>query len=207
MEFLEGRRVQHDKSLSVVVVGATQMGVFDGQTGPGRGSDDALLVQTVFQDRFQAAAGSRADRDGPLAGRFQTIVPVGLGEAQDAQARPVTVLRMSALPQNALHEGSVMRPDSRRPLDQAWRIPAEDRPVPRRHVRIDGSVPTASIAPDMAGDPHAAVKQFEGRRRQPIVDLLPGKAVEHRVIVANDLDGIRCRRGPLSFGKLVTRER
>ena len=182
--------VEHGKSLSVVVIGATQIGVFEGQTGLGRGADDPLLVQTVLPDRLQAAVGGGADGDGPLAGRFQAVVAVGLTEAQDAQARPVSLLRRSALMQNALHDGSGMRPDPRRPVEQAWRIPAEDRLVARGHVRIDGGVPTAGVVPGMARDAHAALEPLDGRRRQPTIDLLPGKTVGHRVVVANDLDVI-----------------
>jgi len=181
VEFIDGRMVEHGKSRSVVVIGATQIGVFDGQTGLGRGADDALLVQTVLQDRFQAAVGRGADGDGPFASGFQAIVAVGLGEAQDAQARPVTLLRMSALVQKALYDRAGMRPDARGPVEQAWCIPAEDRLMARGHVRIEGGVPTAGVVPGMAGDAHAAVKQFDGRRRQPTVDRLPGKAVGHRV--------------------------
>jgi hypothetical protein len=80
--------------------------------------------------------------------------------------------------------------------------------VARGHVRIDRGVPTASVVPGMAGDAGTAVKQFDGRRRQPTIDLLASKAVGHRVVVADDLDVIvDADPDHLPFGKLVTRER
>ena len=50
MKLIDGRMVEHGKSLSVVVVGATHIGVFGGQAGLGRRADDALLVQSIFQE-------------------------------------------------------------------------------------------------------------------------------------------------------------
>lgn len=88
---------------------------------------------------------------------------------------------MSALVQEALYDGTGMWSDTRGPIEQTWRIPAEDGLVGRSHVRIDGSVPNAGVVPGIARDGGAAVKHFDGRRRQPTIDFLAGKAVGYRV--------------------------
>ena len=59
----------------MVVIGAAHIGVVQGQVGLGRGTRP-LLVQTVLQNRLDAAVGRRADADGAVAGRFQTVVAV-----------------------------------------------------------------------------------------------------------------------------------
>jgi len=60
----------------------------------------------------------------------------------------------------------------------------------RRHVRIDRGVPALVAAPDMAGDAHALVEHLHRVRSDAGIDLLTGKAIRHRVIMAMDLDVI-----------------
>ena len=59
----------------------------------------ALDVQAMLQDGFEAAVRERIDVDGPFARRLQTGVAVILGETQNAQATAVALLGMAALMQ------------------------------------------------------------------------------------------------------------
>jgi hypothetical protein len=78
----------------------------------------------------------------------------------------------------------------------------------RCHVRIDGGVPAAAVVAHMTGDARAAMEELDGARRQPAIDLLAGKAVGHRVVVADELDVVvDADPDDLPFGELVTGHR
>lgn len=172
-----------------VVVGTTHIGVFEGQTALGRRAH-TLLVQPILQDRFHAAVGGRADVDGPLAGALQPLVADRLAQAQDAQARPVALLRVAALMQDVLDQGFGVEPDTPGPLHQTGRAPALHGLVRRGHVRINGGMPATQVIAHMAGDARAAMKELNSAGGEPHVDLLAGEPVRHRVVVSDDLDVI-----------------
>jgi hypothetical protein len=117
----------------------THIGVLQGETGLG-GRRQALDVQAMFQDGFQAAVRECVDIDGPLASRLQTAVAVSLGQTQNAQATAVALLRMAALMQNMFDDRLGMRTESPGPLNQPRGIPALNGLVGRRHVGIDGGM-------------------------------------------------------------------
>ena len=62
-------------------------------------------IETVGQDRLDAAVAHRVDRQGPLAGGFKAGFAVALAKAQDAQAGAVALFGVAA----ALR-GEVYRP-------------------------------------------------------------------------------------------------
>jgi hypothetical protein len=159
--------------------------------GLGRGRH-ALDVQAILQDRFQAAVGRRADGDGPLAGRFQTVVPVGLAQSAGCPGNcPVALLRMAALMQDALHDGFGMRPDTPGPVEQPRRIPALNRLMGRGHVRIDRRVPAAKGR--CAHGWRCGSRDETARPSSPSARLSTfcrAKAVGHRVVMAVELDVI-----------------
>ena len=110
--------------------------------------------------------------------------------------------------QDRLHHGVGIGSDTRGPIEQARGIPALDGLVSRGHVGIDGGVSAPGLAADMTGDAGAAVKQLDGAGRQPGIDLLPGKAVGHRVVMAHEFNVIvDAHLEQLPFSKLVTRGR
>ena len=53
------------------------------------------LVESVLEDRFDAAVAVAADGQRPCGGRFQAGVAVALGQAQETEAGAVGLLRVT----------------------------------------------------------------------------------------------------------------
>ena len=53
------------------------------------------LVESVLEDRFDAAVAVAADGQRPCGGRFQAGVAVALGQTQEPQAGAVGLLRVT----------------------------------------------------------------------------------------------------------------
>ena len=112
------------------------------------------------------------------------------------------------LAQHAGDDGAGVRTDARGPVGEALGAPVLDLLVRRRHVRVHRRVPALERAAHMAGDPAAAMEQFDDRHRQAHINLLAGKAVRHRVVVAGDIDMVvDADTGHLPLGKLIARRR
>lgn len=162
----------------------------------------------MLQDGFQAAVGQRVDVDGPLACRLQTAFTVSPGEAQNAQATAVALLRMAALMQDVFDDRFDVRADTPGPVHQPRRIPALNGLMGRGHVRIHRRVPAAKGTAQMAGDAASAVKQFDRRAGGADIHFLPGETVGHRVVMVVELNVIvDADRRDLPFSEFVTRFR
>lgn len=106
------------------------------------------------------------------------------------------------------HHRLDVRADAPGPVDQPGRVPALDGLVGRGHVGIQGGVVAPGIATRMAGHAGAAMEQLDDAGRQADIDLLPGEAVGHRVVMADHLDVIvDADPRHLPFGKLVAHRR
>jgi len=62
----------------------------------GRSEVQLALVEIVFEDIEHALVGANPGDIGPSAGRFQTQAGLALGQAEDAQACAISLLRMFA---------------------------------------------------------------------------------------------------------------
>ena len=125
--------------------------MFQREAGLGR-RRQALDVQAVLQDGFQAAVGQRVDVDSPFACGFQTAFTVNLGETQNAQTTAVALLWMAPLMQDVLNDGLGVKADAPGPLNQSWGILALNGLMGWRHVGIHCRVPATKGAATMAGD-------------------------------------------------------
>ena len=185
----------------------THIGVLQGKTGLGR-RRQALDVQAMLQDGFEAAVGQRVDVDGPLACGFQTAFTVSLGQTQNAQATAVALLWMAALMQDVLYDALDVRPDASGPLNQSRRIPPLNGLVGRRHVGVDGGMSPLERTAHMAGDATSPVEHFNCRCSEAGIDLLPCEALRHRVVMAGDFNVVvDTDRHHLPFGEFITRSR
>jgi len=187
----------------VVILGAAHGAVRQRQSGL-RGVGLALFIQPVLENGTDAAVIGRIQRQSAGASGFQSRVAIIAPHAQHAQTGTVTLLRMLALPQHALHRGACVGPHLLRPVEQTLGIPARHLLVRRCHVRVDGGVASFEQTSGVGGDAAAAMEYLYRGCREAHIHFLAGKPVRRRVIVAGDLDVVvDADTGDLPFGELV----
>ena len=77
------------------------------------------LVESVLEDRFNAAVAVAADGQRPSGGRFQAGVAVALGQTQDTEAGAVGLLWVTPRIEDGGDQGGGRRPDLLGPADEA----------------------------------------------------------------------------------------
>jgi hypothetical protein len=147
-----------------------------------------FLIEVVLENGFEAAIALGLYIQGPLAGRLQALVSVGLAKAHDAQHRPKALLGMGA----AVHDGPGQALASRsglgRPVKQTLGSPLEILPVLPGHVLGRGGVTALFEASSVAGHPFSLMEAFHGAGAEAHLQPLLGKLIRHRVIMAVQLD-------------------
>ena len=144
-------------------------------------------VESVIQDRFDAAVAVAADGERACGGRFQAFVAVALGQSQEPEAGAVGLLRMSPAIEDGGDQGAGRRPDLLGPADEAVGRPIAHLAMLLGHVLGRGDVTPLAGRADMAGDALAAVEALDGVGGQSDVELAPDQRVGNRVVVPVDL--------------------
>src|SRR5690606_26156400 len=144
--------------LLVVVAFATDVGV--GRQGRCRRLVSFQLVQLVFENVVHPLVTVDASRQGALAGSFQTVVPIALGQAQDAQTGAVRLLRMTAPVQDEADESGCLRATLLRPGEKAFWRPAVHGLMGWRHVLASGRITAGSIHAGVRSLPLATIEDF-----------------------------------------------
>ena len=120
-----------------------------------------LAIERVLQDGAQALIRASLQLESALAGRFQPLVGVGFGQAQDAEARAISHLRMRLGFQNRTNHLCRGRADGFGPVNQARRSPFQMRLMTLGPVIGIGGVPVSGAAAQMGSDAHAIMEDLD----------------------------------------------
>ncbi len=145
-------------------------------------------VEAGLQDRGDRAVGARADGQPALAGRLEPDLAVGLGQPQDAQARPEALLGMRLGAHDRLDQRGRAGPDLGGKGQHPRRRPAGVAPMRARHVLGRRRVPPLQGRPGMGRDALAGVEDLDRRVGDARLDHLADQPRRHRVVMAVHLD-------------------
>ena len=138
------------------------------------------------------------------AGRLQSLVAVVLLQTQDPQGRAEALLGQRPGVDDRGDQRGAGWADSERPACEALRGPLQPALVAGGHVLLEGGVPAALVAADVAGDAGVLVEALHRGRGVAQVDLFADQPVGNAVVVALELDVIvDVHGGPLPLGELV----
>ena len=79
--------------VGVVILRATDIAVRNHGSGSGW-TRQGLLVEIVFEDRFNTLVRTRTDADGAVAGGFKALIALAFAQPHDAQTRAEALLGM-----------------------------------------------------------------------------------------------------------------
>ena len=128
---------------------------------------------------------------------------IGLAQAQNAQARPVGLLRMRPGSQKMFDERLGRGADLGRPAHQPSRRPVQVFLVLRQVLGHRGMAPLGKRA-GVAGHPLAAAEHFDHGSREPDVNLLSQETIRHRVVMSVHLNvAVDVDPGQFPLGELV----
>src|SRR5262245_50735816 len=118
----------------------------DGEKGERRcGLGCRQAVEAVLEDRVDVAVGAGADGAGARTSLFQPRIAVPLGQAQDAQAGAVPLLRMRTISEDSFDERGSVRADGAAPGDQPRGTPLQMLLMRLGHVSGVRGVPSAEV--------------------------------------------------------------
>ena len=163
-----------------------------------------LAVQVVLQDRGDAPAAQRTDRQRPRADRLRPLLVGAPEQLQNALAAPVTLLGMPPVRQDRGDQGLGRGAELPRPAKEVLGAPLGKLAVTRRHVIAQRGRRRPGGAARMGRDPAASPEHLDRARAQPHLDLLADQRVRNRVGGTRDLDVIvEPDPHPQPFGVLV----
>jgi hypothetical protein len=174
----------------VVVGWAAEIVVDHRRRGPQGRSGEGELVKAVFEDRGDAAAGGGVKRKGALTGGFEPPGAIAFDEVEETQTTAVALLGMGPVLQEMLNQGTGVRTDGQRPVEETPGRPFHVLAMRFGHViRERGEAAFAGAAP-VTGHPFPFVQYLHGSGSQAHVDRLADQAVGDAVEMAVDFDMI-----------------
>jgi hypothetical protein len=125
--------------------------------------EQELAIERVLQNRAQALIREGPQLQGALAGRFQPLVGVSLGQTQDAETRAVAHFRMRLRFENVVYDLCGRRAHRLGPVNQARRSPFQMRLVALRAMFGISGVAVSGTAARMRSHTHTVMKDLDGR--------------------------------------------
>ncbi|AOE83135.1 hypothetical protein THL1_587 [Pseudomonas sp. TCU-HL1] len=147
-----------------------------------------LLIQALLEQVAHTAPGEGAQLDGPLGGGFQARIAVAAGQREQTETGAIAHLRVRLVGQLVIDQLARVGADSGAPVEQALRRPFAMRLVRGGHVLALRAVGATAAQQHMAGHPPVTMQHFQGVRRQPHLDAMPGQGGGHAVETAIHLD-------------------
>ena len=135
-------------------------------------------VESVMEDRFDAAVAVTANGERPCGGRFHAGVTVASGQPQEPEAGAAGLLGMTAGVEDGGDQGGGLRPDLLGLADETLGRPFAHLAVLLRHVLRRGGMTPLVRGADVAGDALGAGRGGNTRRC--------GQSLGHR-LTANGL--------------------
>ncbi|MCS0463007.1 hypothetical protein K8R51_32100 [Rhizobium favelukesii] len=158
----------------------------------------------VGEKRSNAFAVQATDLDGAGGDGLGPIVVDVAKQAQDTQACSKALFGVRAAGKDCADQTFCLGTDGCGPAPKAIWCPLSVSPVGTGHVIWVGSMTRAAIAALMGGDALAAVKDLDGARRCPQIDLLANEGMGDGIKEAFELDVIIGRdTDQTPFGEFV----
>jgi hypothetical protein len=149
-----------------------------------------LPVERALQDRAQAGIGAGLQLQRTLTGRFEPLVGIGLGQAQDPEASAIAHLRMRLAGEDGTDDFGCGGAHGFAPVNQAGRRPLDVSLVALRHVLKNGRVAVGCRAAGMGSDTLAAMEYFDSGCGVTGIELLTGELIRNAVVVPVNLNVI-----------------
>ena len=146
------------------------------------------MIQALLEQVAHAASGKSAQVYGPFSGGFQTCIAIATGQREQAQTGAIAHLRVGLVGQLVIDQLAGIGADPLAPVEQALRRPFAMRLVRGRHVFMLRAVGAATAQQQVAGHAPVAMQHFQGMRRQPHINALPGQGRGHAVEAAIHFD-------------------
>ena len=146
------------------------------------------VVETLFENRFDAFIGTGADLESPATGGFEPLGPVTLAQAHNAQARAEALLGMGTRLQNRFDHPRGCGTARGGPLNEALRGPLGILLVRLGHVSRHRGMATFEVGASVAGHAFALEQHFHHLGGEAHIELLFDQGIGHRVVMPINLD-------------------
>ena len=160
-----------------------------GDHGDGSGwTRQGLLVEIVFEDRFNTLIRTRTNADGALAGGVEAALAIAFAQPHNAQTGAEALLGMRPRGQNGFDHLRSGPARFRGPENEPLGCPFGLGLVSLRPVDSHRAVAPFEGRPLMAGHPFALVEDFNDLRPETDLELLLDQGVGDGVVVAFNFD-------------------